>query len=305
MSLSGTLTHLDWHDRKINFIDCPGDAGFQADSYAALRVVEGVLVVLSGVMGVEVNSLRVWKRAEEYELSRVVFVNMLDRERADFFRVLEAARDAALRPLRRHPAADRRRARDDRRRRPAAHVRVHGSVRRQGGRRAADSRGDGRAGAGVPREAPRRRRRDERGADGALPRRRGAAGRGRRRRAQGCGDARRAVPGGVRGRDEEPRYDGAPRPARRGRPVTRAQGHDDRVRRCEAGGVHLQDDRRPVRGPHQLLPRPRRSGDGRHDARRPAHACKGTARPDPPAAGEGQRAERGAVCRRPRRSRRS
>ncbi|HKT43570.1 MAG TPA: elongation factor G [Gaiellaceae bacterium] len=92
MSLSGTLTHLEWHDRKINFVDCPGDAGFQADTYAALRVVEGALVVLSGVMGVEVNSLRVWKRAEEYELSRVVFVNMLDRERADFFRVLEAAR---------------------------------------------------------------------------------------------------------------------------------------------------------------------------------------------------------------------
>ncbi|HEX5246236.1 MAG TPA: elongation factor G [Gaiellaceae bacterium] len=92
MSLSGTLTHLDWHDRKINLIDCPGDAGFQADTFASLRVVEGALVVLSGVMGVEVNSLRVWARAEEYELSRVVFVNMLDRERADFFRVLEAAR---------------------------------------------------------------------------------------------------------------------------------------------------------------------------------------------------------------------
>src|ERR1700740_1677479 len=92
LSLSGTLTHLEWHDRKINLIDVPGDAGFQADTYAALRVVEGALVVLSGVMGVEVNSTRVWARAEEYELSRVVFVNMLDRERADFFRVLEAAR---------------------------------------------------------------------------------------------------------------------------------------------------------------------------------------------------------------------
>jgi elongation factor G len=92
MSLSGTLTHLDWHERKINLVDAPGDAGFQADTYASLRVVEGALVVLSGVMGVEVNTSRVWKRAEEYELSRVLFVNMLDRERADFFRVLEAAR---------------------------------------------------------------------------------------------------------------------------------------------------------------------------------------------------------------------
>ena len=92
MSLSGSLCHLEWHDRKINLVDTPGDAGFQADTYAALRVVEGVVVVLSGVMGVEVNTSRVWNRAEEYELSRVVFVNMLDRERADFYRVLEAVR---------------------------------------------------------------------------------------------------------------------------------------------------------------------------------------------------------------------
>jgi elongation factor G len=92
MSLSGALTHVDWQGRKINLVDCPGDAGFQADTYAALRVVEGALVVLSGVMGVEVNTSKVWKRADEYELSRVVFINMLDRERADFYRVLEAVR---------------------------------------------------------------------------------------------------------------------------------------------------------------------------------------------------------------------
>jgi elongation factor G len=93
MSLSGSLVHLDWQDRKINLVDTPGDAGFQADTLAALRVVEGALVVVSGVMGVEVNTGRVWARAEEYELSRVVFVNMLDRERADFFRVLNAVRE--------------------------------------------------------------------------------------------------------------------------------------------------------------------------------------------------------------------
>jgi elongation factor G len=92
MSLSGAQLNLDWQGRKINLIDTPGDAGFQADTLAALRVVEGALVVVSAVMGVEVNTMRVWKRADEYELSRVVFVNMLDRERADFFRVLDALR---------------------------------------------------------------------------------------------------------------------------------------------------------------------------------------------------------------------
>ncbi|HEY6015286.1 MAG TPA: elongation factor G [Gaiellaceae bacterium] len=93
MSLASSICHLDWHDRKINVIDTPGDSGFQADTAAALRVVEGAIVVVSAVMGVEVNTGRVWARAEELGLSRVVFVNMLDRERADFFRVLNACRE--------------------------------------------------------------------------------------------------------------------------------------------------------------------------------------------------------------------
>jgi elongation factor G len=90
MSLAASLANLQWQGRKINLIDTPGDSGFQADTIASLRVVEGALVVVSGVMGVEVNTARVWARAEALELSRVVFVNMLDRERADFFRTLAA-----------------------------------------------------------------------------------------------------------------------------------------------------------------------------------------------------------------------
>jgi len=90
MSLAASLAHLEWQGRKINLIDTPGDSGFQADIISSLRVVEGALVVVSGVMGVEVNTSRVWARSEALELSRVVFVNMLDRERADFFRTLAA-----------------------------------------------------------------------------------------------------------------------------------------------------------------------------------------------------------------------
>ena len=93
MSLSAALCNCEWQDRKITLIDTPGDSGFQADTVASLRVVEGALVVVSGVMGVEVNTARVWNRAEELELSRVVYVNMLDRERADFFRVLAAVQE--------------------------------------------------------------------------------------------------------------------------------------------------------------------------------------------------------------------
>jgi elongation factor G len=92
MSLASSVCHLDWQDRKINLIDTPGDAGFSGDTVAALRVVEGALVVASAVMGVEVQTSRVWERAEGLELPRVVFVNMLDRERADFYRALEQFR---------------------------------------------------------------------------------------------------------------------------------------------------------------------------------------------------------------------
>jgi elongation factor G len=92
MSLASSLTHLEWQGRKINLIDNPGDAGFSGDTVAALRVVEGALVVASAVMGVEVQTSRVWERAEELDLPRLAFVNMLDRERADFFRALEQFR---------------------------------------------------------------------------------------------------------------------------------------------------------------------------------------------------------------------
>src|SRR5436309_5959901 len=93
MSLAASLCHLEWQSRKINLIDTPGDPGFQGDMIAALRVVEGALVVVSAVMGVEVQTTRAWQRAEEGDLSRVVVVNMLDRERADFFRTLDALRE--------------------------------------------------------------------------------------------------------------------------------------------------------------------------------------------------------------------
>jgi len=92
MSLQAALCHVDWHERKINLLDTPGDAGFIGDAVAALRVVEGALFTVSAVMGVEVQTTRLWQRAEEAGLARVLYVNMLDRERADFYRTLDGLR---------------------------------------------------------------------------------------------------------------------------------------------------------------------------------------------------------------------
>jgi elongation factor G len=84
-----SLSHAMWQDRKLNLIDVPGDPSFQGELRTAARVVEGALVTVSGVMGVEVGTSRAWKLADDLGLARLVFVNMLDRERADFFRTLE------------------------------------------------------------------------------------------------------------------------------------------------------------------------------------------------------------------------
>jgi elongation factor G len=92
MSLSAGLCHLEWQGRKVNLIDAPGDPGFQADALAALHVVEGAILAVNGVAGVEVQTTRLWSRCEALELSRVIFVNMLDRERADFFAALQQIR---------------------------------------------------------------------------------------------------------------------------------------------------------------------------------------------------------------------
>ena len=93
ISTSAAVTHLEWEGRTINLIDTPGEPSFQADVLSALRVVEGAIVTVSGVMGVEVGTERLWRRCEELGLSRLILVNLLDRERADFYGTLEGLRD--------------------------------------------------------------------------------------------------------------------------------------------------------------------------------------------------------------------
>jgi elongation factor G len=94
MSISASLSSFRWDDRKINLVDTPGEPSFIADALAALRVVEGAVFVVNGVMGVEVSTSRLWERAAQLGLARIVFVNMLDRERADFYRTLDSLKQA-------------------------------------------------------------------------------------------------------------------------------------------------------------------------------------------------------------------
>lgn len=94
MSISAALATFEWQDRKVNLIDTPGEPSFVADALGSLRVCESAIFVVNAVMGVEVSTHRLWQRAAELDLARLVFVNMLDRERADFFRTLESLKAA-------------------------------------------------------------------------------------------------------------------------------------------------------------------------------------------------------------------
>jgi elongation factor G len=94
MSISASLASFTWRDVKVNLVDTPGEPSFLADALGALRVCESAVFVVNAVMGVEVGTQRLWERASELGVARLVFVNMLDRERADFFRALEALKEA-------------------------------------------------------------------------------------------------------------------------------------------------------------------------------------------------------------------
>jgi elongation factor G len=94
MSISASLASFQWRDVKVNLIDTPGEPSFVADALGALRVCESAVFVVNGVMGVEVSTQRLWQRAAELGVARLIFVNMLDRERADFFRTLESLKGA-------------------------------------------------------------------------------------------------------------------------------------------------------------------------------------------------------------------
>jgi elongation factor G len=94
MSIAASLTSFRWQDRKVNLIDTPGEPSFLADALAGLSVCDGAVFVVNGVMGVEVSTERLWERADELGLARLIFVNMLDRERADFFRTLDSLKGA-------------------------------------------------------------------------------------------------------------------------------------------------------------------------------------------------------------------
>ncbi len=89
MGINLSLLLFDWKETRLNLIDTPGYADFIAEVRSGLRVAEGAVVVVCAASGVEVGTEQTWGDAEKANLPRLLFVNKMDRDNADFFSTLE------------------------------------------------------------------------------------------------------------------------------------------------------------------------------------------------------------------------
>ena len=92
ISINLSLLPCEWQDKKLNIIDTPGYADFIGEMKAGMRVSEGAVIVVCAASGVEVGTEQVWKYCEEARIPRLIFINKMDRENADFIRTVEEIR---------------------------------------------------------------------------------------------------------------------------------------------------------------------------------------------------------------------
>jgi len=85
VSISTAFHQYAWKKYKVNVIDAPGDANFFSDARASLQAADAAVVVIEAIDGVKVQTEQAWEFADQLEMPRVVFINKMDRERADFF----------------------------------------------------------------------------------------------------------------------------------------------------------------------------------------------------------------------------
>jgi elongation factor G len=84
-----SLLPIQWQETKLNLIDAPGYADFIGEIRSGLRVTEGAIIVICAASGVEVGTEQMWNDAEKANLPRLLFVNKMDRDNADFFSTLK------------------------------------------------------------------------------------------------------------------------------------------------------------------------------------------------------------------------
>ena len=94
ITISTSFHHCNWKKHTINIIDTPGEDNFLSDTKFSLQAADGAVVVIDATAGVKVGTEKIWAFADEQELPKIIFINKLDRERADFYKVLEETSQA-------------------------------------------------------------------------------------------------------------------------------------------------------------------------------------------------------------------
>ena len=93
ISLSAGIHHFSWKNHYVNIIDTPGDQNFFSETRTCMQAVDSVIAVMDAISGLEVRTEQTLNFANEFSLPCAIFVNKLDRERADFLRALESTTD--------------------------------------------------------------------------------------------------------------------------------------------------------------------------------------------------------------------
>ncbi|MFW6335274.1 MAG: elongation factor G [Desulfosalsimonas sp.] len=90
-SISTSFHQFSWKNHKVNLIDTPGDQNFFTDTRMCMQAADGAMLVIDAVDGIKVQSEQAWEFADEFDLPRIIFINKVDRERADFYKAFNDA----------------------------------------------------------------------------------------------------------------------------------------------------------------------------------------------------------------------